>query len=819
MSTFDDDSISDRPRWAGAVASGVIRGYLLILLATGVSGYYSFDLAKSLKLNTDIVSLMPEGVPSVDNLQRVIEKTGGYANVMVLVESTDPDAALRFLDDLRDELLQLDWVSSAEYAEDTAVFQRNRLLYVDVEDLRVINERLAARIDYEKKNITFSVEDTPVEITIRGAERRLPSLDFQDIKKKYEGEQTDTKKQHVFRNESGDLTIMVVLPRGSTTNVSYSREVIADIDRLARQVDPASYHPEMTVLIGGRVKNLVAKFDAIMSDIRGSGLWSIASILLVVVIYYRRLMAILYIGLPLVIAFLWTFGITQVYLGGLNLITIFLVLILFGLGIDFGIHNLARYDEVRRDGGTMRDALETVYSRTGRASLLAGVTTVVGFYSLMTTDFRAFYEFGFIAGTGVALALVSMYLVFPSLMVLAEKTRIYRVMRRDDENAGKTAGPMPFALPIIIVGTILCLVSIMLVPQLRFEDDFDKINTQVREISSLNGKIKQVFPLRSDRAVVFVDTLEDVSAVVQEVERIKQQRPPEEATIEKVKSIYSVVPSSADQEDRLREIERIDEQIREAVEMLEQFGEKDDDRKKELQELRENFGVSALQPKDLPPALQQIYTGVPGSGGYLVYIFNLKPTSKLEDAQAFVDDIREIRINGKTYHPATEAMVFVDMLNLMKDDATGAVAAVLAAICLVLLLATREFKSAVLVLIPVLVGMLWMLAIMAALGIRLNIFNMVVLPTVLGIGIDNGIHIYHRFCEEGRHHVRHVIRTTGGAAFLTTLTTMLGFAGTLTASNQGLQSLGLVACIGLFACMISSLTVFPALLQSIERRS
>jgi predicted RND superfamily exporter protein len=115
--------------------------------------------------------------------------------------------------------------------------------------------------------------------------------------------------------------------------------------------------------------------------------------------------------------------------------------------------------------------------------------------------------------------------------------------------------------------------------------------------------------------------------------------------------------------------------------------------------------------------------------------------------------------------------------------------------------------------------MLWMLAIMAALGIRLNIFNMVVLPTVLGIGIDNGIHIYHRFCEEGRHHVRHVIRTTGGAAFLTTLTTMLGFAGTLTASNQGLQSLGLVACIGLFACMISSLTVFPALLQSIERRS
>ena len=132
--------------------------------------------------------------------------------------------------------------------------------------------------------------------------------------------------------------------------------------------------------------------------------------------------------------------------------------------------------------------------------------------------------------------------------------------------------------------------------------------------------------------------------------------------------------------------------------------------------------------------------------------------------------------------------------------------AVLVTVVIILLLALRSVTQTIMVLIPVAVGTLWMLGLMAAFDVRLNVFNMVVLPTVLGIGLDNGIHIYHRFRERGAGGLRHVVRTTGAAAFLTTLTTMLGFAGTLTASNLGLQSLGLVACIGLGACMFSSLT-------------
>lgn len=818
-----DSGENNHSRLVDGVTGIFCRWYWLILLLAIASGYYSFQLARHLDLDTDIVALMPEGVPSVDNLQKVIGKTGGYSNAMIVVDSPDPDAAIRFLDDLREEILRLDSISSAEYAEDTSLFERYQLLYVEEEDLQEIHRRLSERIEYEKKHINFDVEDTSISINIRGAGETPPSLDFSDIEEKYRRSDNDKSgDRKIFRNPEGNVTIMVVLPKGSTTSISYARQVTEDLEALVKKVNPQKYHPEMTAAVGDRVAKRVAEFDVVLADLKNSGAWSIGGILLIIVLFYRRLMAVVYIGLPLAVAFLWTFALTKIALGGLNLITVFLVLILFGLGIDFGIHNLQRYDEVRGQGGSLRRGLATIVFKTGHASLLAALTTAAGFYALMLTDFRAFSEFGFIAGTGVVLSLVSMYLVFPALLVLAERIRLYRLPM--DLGIRRAAGSWKLALtkPVLVFGFVLTVGGTAAAFTIEFEKDFGKLDTSIPEMSALKDKIREVFPLRSDKAVVYVDNLEDVSAVVEEVERIRRTRSPEEATIEKVKSIYDVVPQSEAQHRRLEIIDKIHARMVEAISLLEDFGggegSKDAQRKKEIEGLLKYAGIEELEPRELPPAIQRVYTGVSGSRGYLVYIYNAQSTSELDQAQAFVDDIREINVNGKTYYPATEAMVFVDMLNLMRSDAKRAVAVVLVAVFIVLLAAYRNIRAALIVMIPVLIGMAWMLGIMAVFGIRLNVINMVVLPTVLGIGIDNGIHIFQRYKEEGYAKVRKVVLTTGGAAFLTTATTLLGFAGTLAAENGGLQSLGLAASIGLGACLVSSLTVFPALLSLFGRR-
>ena len=445
---------------------------------------------------------------------------------------------------------------------------------------------------------------------------------------------------------------------------------------------------------------------------------------------------------------------------------------------------------------------------------MAAMTTVFAFYALMVSDFKAFYEFGFIAGTGVFFSLLSMYLVFPSLLIVAERLGVYRPKARLVSELRIASGTNVFPNPkrfMIAVGVII-LVAAVGITRMQFEDDFSKLRAHLPELQPVKDDITRVFPLRSDRAVVFIESLEDVAAVVEAVEGIRQQSV-DVSSIEAVKSIYDLVPDRAEQKDRLHEIMMIEEQIEEAVRLLEDFSEEDQEQIASLQDFLAYTGIGELTPEELPEALKLVYTGVSDSGGYLVYIYNTKSVAKLADAQEFVDDIREIEANGKIFYPATEAMVFVDMLNLMKGEAVLSISAVLACLFIMLVVVYRNVVRALVNLAPIVLGMLVMFGVMGFFNIKLNIFNMVVLPTVLGIGIDNAIHIFHRYQEEGRHGVLRAVRTTGMAACLSTLTTMFGFAGMLSANNNGLASLGLVACIGLSCCLLASLTFFPALVQ------
>jgi hypothetical protein len=112
--------------------------------------------------------------------------------------------------------------------------------------------------------------------------------------------------------------------------------------------------------------------------------------------------------------------------------------------------------------------------------------------------------------------------------------------------------------------------------------------------------------------------------------------------------------------------------------------------------------------------------------------------------------------------------------------------------------------------VPPALGILLLFGIMGWAGVRLNIFNMVILPAIIGIGVDNGIHILHRLEEE--QDLARVMRTTGRAAAITTLTTMLGFSGMLSASMGGLESLGIVATLGFGACLLATFAALPPLL-------
>ncbi|GIX46173.1 MAG: hypothetical protein KatS3mg131_0384 [Candidatus Tectimicrobiota bacterium] len=145
------------------------------------------------------------------------------------------------------------------------------------------------------------------------------------------------------------------------------------------------------------------------------------------ILTFREVRRPLLVVATLVVAVAWSLGFTTLTVGHLNILSVAFTPILIGLGIDFGIHLLARYAEERARGAAFAPALEAAYRLTGPGVIMAALTTALAFYAVMLTNFRGLAELGFIAGSGVLLCLLASWTVLPALLALSERQRPGRV--------------------------------------------------------------------------------------------------------------------------------------------------------------------------------------------------------------------------------------------------------------------------------------------------------------------------------------------------------------------------------------------------------
>jgi predicted RND superfamily exporter protein len=160
---------------------------------------------------------------------------------------------------------------------------------------------------------------------------------------------------------------------------------------------------------------------------------------------------------------------------------------------------------------------------------------------------------------------------------------------------------------------------------------------------------------------------------------------------------------------------------------------------------------------------------------------------------------------------ASISMVLMEMKRIIERDFINAIMIALAGVFLALLVQFKELRGVIYSLISLGMGVVWMLGFMGIFGISLNFANVVVAPMVIGIGIDDNIHIYHRYREGGKGKILNAVRFSGRAVIMTTVTTILGFGSLTFARYGGLSSIGFVAVVGVFFCLVSALFVLPAL--------
>ena len=147
--------------------------------------------------------------------------------------------------------------------------------------------------------------------------------------------------------------------------------------------------------------------------------------------------------------------------------------------------------------------------------------------------------------------------------------------------------------------------------------------------------------------------------------------------------------------------------------------------------------------------------------------------------------------------------------------------AFLAAVGVIFLVLVLDFKRplvAILALLPLFSGIAFTLAVMWLLNEKLNYLNVIALPVIIGIGVDDGVHFFHRYLQEGKGGLRRAVTSVGRAMLMTSLTTMIGFGSLMLYLMRGMASMGLVLFVGVGMCFLVSITLLPALAKVFENR-
>jgi uncharacterized protein len=670
------------------------------------------------------------------------------------------------------------------------------------------------------------------------------------------GEESLREKGYLVSKNEKLLFILAVPNEDETSFTGYkdsvysARELIAEVKK---------DFPSISVGLTGEDVISTDEMITTQKDVELASKIALGGVALLFIIAFKGIVKPLLAVFSLLIALAWSLGFTSLTVGHLNILSVVFTTILIGLGIDFGIHILERYKEERKEGDDISTALQKTLQGTGQGNFSGAITTAMAFGAMVLTDFIGIVELGWIAGWGILFCMIAMVLLLPALVTLEEKWRkpVYTKSAEKPITAGISWLDRFFShyKLIITVCCVLVAVSSLALRTAHFDYNLLNLQTKGTEAVKYEMRILENAGRSAWSAAMLADTLEEV--------RQKETQLKTLPTIENVESIAAMVPKHQEEnlqyvrenlspllselyveEDdepfslkgltktlkrirfKLQGREGKEDKVAQAAREIDKFleGSKtiaSELVEKKLEELSEELFVDYrglmgdlkknAEPKlveisEIPKSLRDRY--ISKQGKYLITVFPSIDIWNLDERNRYLKDLRSVDANvtGSAVH-------MFNSTRLMTEGYINGGIYAMTAIIIYVFVVFRNPRTVFFILLPVIAGSIWTVGIMELTGLKLNMANLVILPLILGIGVVNGIHITHRYREEKDKNSVVLGKSTGQAVILSSLTTMIGFGSMMVADHYGVFSLGLVLTLGVFCCLIASITFLPALLK------
>jgi hopanoid biosynthesis associated RND transporter like protein HpnN len=690
---------------------------------------------------------------------------------------------------------------------------------------------------------------------------------WQSIIKQEPGQETKMTEPQYFLG--GKLAFLLAHPIREDSFTGANKSVTA-LRAILAEVKPR--YPELEFGLTGQP---VLEDDEMMASRKDSNTASWLAIIGIAVLYllaYRSWRFPVFTVATLLLGTDWSLGWLTLTVGHLNILSASFVVMLIGIG-DYGVLWITRYGQERERGADLETAMRTCAGSVGRGILTAGLTTALAFFATMFADFKAVEELGWIAGCGVFLCALACFIVLPALVTLWDRRRNEgRGMRDENKPWALALGPRPSSLvpqgwlpflmrrPRLVVGVSLVLAVVLAVCATGTRYDHNLLHMQARGLDSVRWEETLIENTAgaSWHALSYTTTPEEALALKASFEKLptvsivveaacfvplEQNRKLEllrdiQFRLRRLPKRGEIIAHAMPRiEDLLRGIGRLADSmssmadqkvpgtfmsLRQGLQLLKtklahtppvlcanklkSFEEAlTGDLAEDLHRLRDVSTPVPITIADLPPSFRERYIGK--TGKWLVAVFAKNDLWEFAPLQEFITQVQSVDpdITGK---PITT----LEGLRSMKNGFILAAFYAFIVIVLVLLFDFQSWKYMLLALAPLSMGLCAAAGIMTLLDIPFNPANMIVVPLILGVGTDNGVHVLHDF-RSRRGGVYTLTRATGRGIMVKALATVLGFGTLMISNHRGIYSLGLSLTLGVTCCMLTALVFLPALLR------
>ncbi|MDD1614700.1 MAG: MMPL family transporter [Methylococcaceae bacterium] len=667
--------------------------------------------------------------------------------------------------------------------------------------------------------------------------------------------------------QGSDKGFINVSPRFDFTQIRPAENPIKAIRKAIAEIQQPDL-PTVKVWITGEVGLEDDELEGMSSGTFNASIFSIVLVLVILLIAYHA-------SILMTAATLFTLALGMVFCGAfaafsvkeLNLISVAFAVSNIGLGVEYAIHFCLRYRDNLLHHVHRKGAIRSTLISTSPSLILCAGTTAIGLYAFIPTDYKGVSELGLLAGTSLFICLLVTLTVLPALLrfipmpVEPEPPSTHPALATLAEKLAKFT--LHYAKPISIATCLLAFISVGLV--FKVKTDFNPINlrdpntesviafknlikdpdttpmtltilaSDEQKAKSMQQKLSELDSV--DKTVSLFDfipsaqeeklaMIEDMAMMLgsqaQGFPSLKPDNDPVPAINRLIKAIDNILPDKTN----VHEITALKTFKQELQDMLIELDTRQEPSRRmfiekiqttllgtlpsAMNELLVSLNARETSLGDLPADIKERWLSKEGL--YRIQIFPKKDLNDLDNLQQFISDVQLVA-------PETTDLpiIYWESMKEVVGAFKKAITIALITIALLLYGIRRNFTDTLLVMTPLILAGLFTMASTVLTNTPINYANIIALPLLLGLGVDNGIHmvekLHHSLSEEQNIYQS----STARAMFYGALTTASSFAGLAFSPHQGIASMGLIITMGIFWIMTCTFIVLPALSKLILR--